>query len=227
MPIVGRNALIALAITVALIATVAYAISYLNRQRVAELSAIEAQLSIDTLSRDTQFSLLEAAPCENASSTDITGDLTDLGNRLSYTENQLGSDNAQVVRLKQQYSLLEIRDYLVTKRLAAACGTKPVTVLYFYSNEQGACPDCDKAGYALSYLRDTYPTLRVYSFDYHLGLGALETLIAIEKVREEFPAFVINGTASYGYTSLADFEKRFPKGSLPATSASTSAPKPL
>src|SRR3989338_8258744 len=226
MPVFVRNALIAFVITLALIGTVAYAVNYLNRQRIAELTAIEEQISIETLSLDTRFSLLEAAPCDNASSTDITGDLTDLGNRLAYTEDQLGRDNAQVIRLKQQYSLLEIRDYLVTKKLAAACGTKPVTVLYFYSNA-GACPDCDKAGYALSYLRDTYPTLRVYSFDYHLGLGALETLIAIEKVREEFPAFVINGTASYGYTSLADFEKRFPKGSLPATSASTSAPKPL
>ena len=225
MSIVGRNALIALAITVAIVATVAYAINYLNRQRVAELSAIEAQLSIDTLSLDTQFSLLEAAPCENASSTDITGDLTDLGNRLSYTENQLGNDNTQVIRLKEQYSLLEIRDYLVTKKLAAACRTKPVTVLYFYSNVAGDCPDCDKAGYALSYLRDTYPTLRVYSFDYHLGLGALETLIGIEKVQPEFPAFIINGKTSYGFTTLADFEKRFPKGALASTTASTPTPK--
>src|SRR3989344_2876041 len=220
MSIVGRNALIALAITVALVATVAYAIDDLNGHRIEELSAIEAQLSIDTLSLDAQFSLLEAAPCDNASSTDITGDLTDLGNRLSYTEDQLGSNNAQVTRLKQQYSLLEIRDYLVTKKLAAACGTKPVTVLYFYSNA-GNCPNCDKAGYALSYLRDTYPTLRVYSFDYHLGLGALETLICLQKERDEFPAFVINGTSSYGSTTLTDFEKRFPKGALASTTPAT------
>src|SRR3989338_6514464 len=226
MSLAARNAFIALGITIALVATVAYAVNYLNRQRIAELSAIEEQISIETLSLDTRFSLLEAAPCDNASSTDITGALTDLGNRFAYTENQLGRDNAQVIRLKQQYSLLEIRDYLVTKKLAAACGTKPVTVLYFYSNA-GNCPNCDKAGYALSYLRDTYPTLRVYSFDYHLGLGALETLIGLQKVREELPALIINGKSSYGFTSLADLEKKFPKGSLPATSASTSAPKPL
>src|SRR3989344_7861130 len=197
MSIVTRNALIALLITIALVATVVYAINYLNRQRIAELSAIEDQLSIDTLSLDTEFSLLEAAPCDqNINGIGLVRELSDLGDRLSYAEEQLGSSNAQVTRLKQQYSLLEIRDYLITKKLAAACGTKPVTVLYFYSNA-GNCPNCDKAGYALSYLRDTYPTLRVYSFDYHLGLGALETLIGLQKVREEFPAFVINGTSSY------------------------------
>lgn len=207
----------ALGITVVLAGTVAYAVDYLNRARVAELSTIEDQLSIDTLSLDTQFSLLEAAPCDSAaSSTPLVSKLGDLGTRLSYAENQLGTNNPQVIRLKQQYSLLEIRDYLITKQLAEACGTRPITVLYFYSNA-GDCSDCDKAGYALSYLRDTYPSLRVYSFDYNLDLGALKTFLAITKVRGPLPSFVINGKQSSGFTSLTDLEKQFPKGSLATT----------
>lgn len=217
MSLVARNALIALAITIALVGTVFFAIRYLNNARVADLSSIENQISIDTLSLDTEFSLLEAAPCGSiASSTDLTGELSDLGERLSYTESQLGSNNKQVVQLKQQYSLLEIRDYLVTKQLAAACGTKPVTVLYFYSNA-GDCADCAASGYALSYLRDTYPNLRVYSFDYNLDLGALKTLVSIQKLKGELPTFVINGKASYGFTDLATLEAQFPKGALATT----------
>ncbi len=220
MSLVTRNVLIALLITVALAGTVAYAVDYLNRARVAELSTIEDQISIDTLSLDTQFSLLAAAPCDSvASSTTLTGELSDLGNRLSYAEDQLGTNNPQVVRLKEQYSLLEIRDYLLTKQLASACGTKPVTVLYFYSNA-GDCADCNKAGYALSYLRTTYPALRVYSFDYNLDLGALKTLIAVTKINDSLPAFVIDGKRSYGFTSLEDLEQQFPKGAL-ATSTVT------
>lgn len=214
MSLFARNSLIALLIAGAITATVAYAIQYLNNARVAELSAIEDKLSIDTLSLDTQFSLIAASPCESvASSTTLTGELSDLGSRLAYTENQLGTNNDQVIHLKQQYSLLEIRDYLLTKQLAAECGTKPVTVLYFYSNN-GDCADCDKAGYALSYLRTTYPALRVYSFDYNLDLGALKTLITLSKLDGPLPAFVINGKRSYGFTSLADLEKQFPKGAL-------------
>lgn len=214
MSLVTRNALIALFITIVLAGTVAYTVDYLNRARVAELGVIEDQLSIETLSLDTQLSLLAATPCESAaSSTALTSELSDLGSRLSYAENQLGSDNPQVVRLKERYSLLEIRDYLLTKQLAAACGTKPVTVLYFYSNA-GDCADCDKAGYALSYLHTTYPALRVYSFDYNLDLGALKTLIAITKIQGPLPAFVIQGRRIYGFTSLTDFEKQFPKGAL-------------
>lgn len=218
MSLAARNALIALGITITLISTVAYAVNYLNRARVNELSAIQEKLSIEILSLDTQFTLLSAAPCDStASSTTLTNELADLGTRLAYTEGQLGSDNQQVLQLKNQYSLLEIRDYLIHKQLAAACGTKPpVTVFYFYSNA-GDCPDCDRAGYALSYLRDTYPKLRVYSFDYNLPLGALKTLIAVTKVQNTLPAFVINGKQTYGFTSLADLEKQFPKGALATT----------
>lgn len=217
MSLAARNAFIALGITIVLVVTVAYTVNYVNRERVAELSAIEDQLSIDMLSLDTQFSLLAAAPCDAATTT-LTNELADLGNRLSYTESQLGSDNLQVIRLKQRYSLLEIRDYLITKQLGAACGTRPVTVLYFYSTK---CENCDKAGYALSYLHDTYPNLRVYSFDYHLELGALKTLISLLKIRDAMPAFVINDKVHYGFTTLVDLQKRFPKGALATTTAST------
>jgi len=221
MSLVTRNVLIAIGITVMLSGTIIYAINYLNSARIAELGAIEDQISIDTLSLDTQFSLLEAAPCDStASSTALTGELTDLGDRLSYAEGQLGTNDSQVVRLKKQYSLLEIRDYLITRQLAAVCKTKPVIVLYFYSNA-GDCSDCDKAGYALSYLHNTYPALRVYSFDYNLDLGALKTFIAVSKIKDPLPAFVVNGKRSYGFTSLADFEKQFPKGTFASTTAAS------
>lgn len=221
MSLVARNALISLLITILLVGTVAYAINYLNNARVAELSAIESQLSIDTLSLDTQFNLLAAAPCDSADQIrGLSSELSDLGDRLSYTETQFGNENAQVVRLKQQYTLLEIRDYLITKQLAETCKTKPVTVLYFYSND-GDCKDCDRAGYALSYLRNTYPNLRVYSFDYHLNLGALATLESLLNVKPEFPAFVIQGKTTYGFTTLEDLEKKFPVGAL-STSTATS-----
>jgi hypothetical protein len=224
MSLVARNALIALGITLVIAGTVVYTVSYLNRARITELGTIENQLSIDTLSLETQFSLLEAAPCDStASSTTLTSELADLGDRLAYTESQLGKNNVQVMQLKKQYSLLEIRDYLITKELGTACGTKPVTVLYFYSNT-GDCSECDKAGYALSYLHNTYPALRVYSFDYNLDLGALKTFITVNKVQGALPAFVVNGKHSYGFTSLEDLEKIFPKGALATSTATNSKP---
>ena len=225
MPIAARNALLALLITVAIIGTIIYAINRLDQERINELDALQSQLATDTLSLETQFSLLEEAPCEDLSvGTELTQEVSSLGDRLGATEARLGSTNPEVLRLKKQYSLLQIRDYLLTKRLAETCDIEPIIALYFYSNEEGTCESCNRASYSLSYLLQTYPTLRVYSFDYNLDLGALKTLIAVEKVEERFPAFVINGKRSYGFTDLEEFQTRFPK-ELFATSTATTSPK--
>lgn len=221
MSLFVRNSLIALGITILIMSTVAYAVHYMNQQRLVEINTMETRLSTDTLSLETQFSLLENAPCEDISmGTTLSQKLSNLGDRLSFTEGRLGSSNQQVLELKKQYTLLEIRDYLLIQRLSETCHITPVVTLYFYSNA-GDCATCDRAGYALSYLRRTYPRLRVYSFDYNLDLGALKTLIQVEKVKPQLPAFVIQGKRYYGFTSLTNFKKDFPK-KLFATSTATS-----
>lgn len=223
MSLVARNLLIALVITLGIGASVIYAVNHLNSLRVKDLNSTQEKLSVDILSLETQISLLESAPCSIVgSSNDLTSELDDLGERLSYTESQLGSSDPQVILLKKQYSLLEIRDYLVTEEFAKSCNTKQVTVLYFYSNNASSCADCDRAGYALSYLHDTYPNVRVYSFDYDLDLGAQKTLISTKKIAGTLPAFVINGKTNYGFTDLAALETLFPKGTLVATTTATS-----
>jgi len=218
-----RNSLIALVITILIIGTVVYAVSYLDRQRVAELSELQSQLATDTLNLETQYALLASAPCDDLSgSSELSQEVSALGDQLSSAEGRLGETNPQVIQLKSQYTLLEIRDYLLTKQLAETCKVKPTVVLYFYSNEPGACVDCDRASYALSYLHQLNPAMRVYSFDYNLNLGALKTLITVEKVQPKFPAFIVNGTRTYGFTTINDFERNFPKNFFASSTTATS-----
>lgn len=222
--LLGRNLLISLVITLLLIGTVVYAINYLNQQRVQQLSQLQDRLATDTLSLETQFALLESAPCENITEGNLLSqEVSDLGDRLSVAEGQLGSTNDQVVQLKKQYTLLQIRDYLLTQRLSQTCGVKSTVVLYFYSNKPGSCADCDRASYALSYLHNLNPKLRVYSFDYDLDLGALDTLKSVEKIQPNFPAFMINGKRTYGFTSLEQFETNFPADFFASSTASSTA----
>ncbi len=221
MNIITRNALIALVITILIAGTITYTIHYINQQRLSEINAMQSQLSTDTLSLETQFALLENAPCQNITSgNSFSRNLSILGDRLSFAEERLGSQDSQVIELKKEYALLEIRDYLLMRKLSTTCHITPITVLYFYSNA-GDCTTCDQAGYALSYLRKTYPRLRVYSFDYHLNLGALKTLVEIKKVKSTLPAFIIQGKHFYGFNSLQAFKQEFPKD-LFASSTATS-----
>src|SRR4051812_32168502 len=124
--LLARNVFISLIITALLVGTVIYAINYLNQQRVEQLSDLQDQLATDTLSIETQFALLESAPCEDLTEGNtLSQEVSTLGDRLSATESQLGSTNSQVIRLKKQYTLLQIRDYLLTQRLSRTCGVKP------------------------------------------------------------------------------------------------------
>jgi hypothetical protein len=217
-----RNALFALAISLAIIGTVLYAVNYLNRERIAQLNDLQDRVATDTLSVETQFALLEQAPCADPGEGNILSqEVSDLGERVDVTETRLGSNDSQVIELKKQYTLLQIRDYLLTQRLANSCKMSPTVALYFYSNTPGSCADCDRASYALLYLHKTYPALRVYAFDYNLDLGALKTLEAVKKVKPTFPAFVINEKLSYGFNTLDTFKTQFP-ASLFATTTATS-----
>jgi len=126
----------------------------------------------------------------------------------------LGANNAEVISLKKQYSLLEIKDYILMREISQKCTKlKPVYILYFYSNS-GDCADCNKMGDVLTYLRQTYPGLRVYSFDYHLDLSALRTLVALRKIDADkgLPAFVVNNrTPVYGFKTLQETQQLIPE----------------
>ncbi len=212
-------------ITSAIFATGFFVSSQVNDFRVKEIRDIQERIAIDTLSVETQFDLLASLSCRDINENSVLStELNALAERLDYTERQLGSENEVVIQLKRQYSLLEIKDYLLMQEVAEKCRLAPVFVLYFYSNE-GDCEKCDSAGHVLTYLRETYPGLRVYSFDYNLDLGALDTLISLNKIRDELPAFVVNGKTHYGLSDLESIEKILPLDRLATTTATSAAAK--
>ncbi|PIT91357.1 hypothetical protein COU17_01010 [Candidatus Kaiserbacteria bacterium CG10_big_fil_rev_8_21_14_0_10_49_17] len=194
-----RTYFIAFLITAALFSTALYASTYFNNQRIAGIASIEDRISIDILSLETQFDLLAELSCAEISENSVlSSELNSLARRLSYTEGQLGAENQEVIRLKRQYTLLQIKDFLLMKKVSDKCALDPVFILYFYSNE-GDCEDCTREGYVLTDLAETYPQLRIYSFDYNLDLSALKTLVSINDIKPELPALVLNDTVYYGY----------------------------
>jgi hypothetical protein len=216
------NYIIAFVITTAIFATALYASNYFNNRRIEDIRAAQDDISTDILSLQTQFDLLQEHSCSDiAENTILPSELQTLANQLSYMEGQGSTDQVEITRLKSLYSLLEIKDYLLMKQIAARCGLKPVFILYFYSNK-GDCADCQKQGYVLTALAQMYPQLRTYSFDYNLDVSALKTLISIDDVTNKPPALVINGKAYYGFHSVSDIEKTLPQLATLKKSAATS-----
>lgn len=198
-------------ITALIFGTALYASNYFGARRLAEIRAAQDTISTDILSLETQFDLLQEHSCDDVTEdTILPSELTSLGSRLAYMEAQGARTRDEVVRLKRLYSLLEIKDYLLMKQVAARCGLKPVFILYFYSNER-ECGECEKQGYALTALAEKYPQLRIYSFDYDLDVSALRTLISVTGIRDDLPALYLNGAAHYGFKSVGDIEGILPQ----------------
>lgn len=203
--------LVAFVITALIFGTALSVSAYINEQRVAEVRAIQDNISTDILSLETQFDLLAELSCGEISENSIlSGEISTLANRLAHLEGESSINEGEVRQLKRQYSLLQIKDILLMREVSEKCELEPVFILYFYSNA-GDCPDCERQGYVLTELGRQYPNLRIYSFDYHLELPALRTLTSIYEVGDELPTLVIDETAYEGFQSIEDIKEILPE----------------
>lgn len=196
----------AFAITGAIFGTAIYVSSYFSDKKIDEIKKIENKISLDMLSSETQYNLISESSCKDTGATILSGELSGLGDKLSYMEEKLGSDDGEVIDLKKYYSLLQMKDFLLTTKAGEKCKLKPVSILYFYENK-GDCADCQREGYVLTDLRQNYPKLKIYSFDYNLDLSALKTLISIYEIKYDLPAIVIDGKVYNGFQSVDDVKK--------------------
>lgn len=209
MPI--KRYIAALAITITIF-VVAFAVSdYVSSKRVQQVQDIEDNISVNILALETQFDLLAEQSCSDIGENSVlSSELSTLGDKLSFMESSRGATDPEVMRLKRYYSLLEIKDLLLMQKVAQKCNLKPVFMLYFYSNEND-CPDCQRQGYVLSALAREYPGLRIYSFDYHLDLSVVRTLINLRNVPQTLPALVVNGKVYSGFQSVEAMQTAVPE----------------
>ncbi len=194
-------------ITLGLFLTAIYISNYFGNRKLNQLKTIQDNISIDILSSETQFSLLSELSCKNVSDSVLSGELSDLGKKLEWGQDNLGSSN-EVSYLKKYYSLLEIKDYLLMKKISARCGTKAAFILYFYTKADN-CTLCTKEGLVLSTLREKYPDLRVYSFDYSIDLSAVKAMLSIYKIKDTaLPALVIDDEVLTGFNPIENLDSR-------------------
>jgi hypothetical protein len=200
-----KKYLIVLLITAGLFVTAIYLSNYFSSQKIKQLQTIQDQISIDVLSSETQFSLLSELSCKDISDSVFSDELSELGNKLQWSEDNLGN-TAEVSYLQKYYSLLEIKDYLLSKQISTHCGVKSAFILYFYTTAAN-CSLCQQESLVLSTLRTEYPDLRVYSFDYSIDLSAVTSMLQIYQIKDtELPALVINDNVLSGFHSIDDLD---------------------
>ncbi len=203
-----RKYLTVFLITLGLFVTAIFLSNYFGNKKITELKNIQEKISIDILSSETQFSLLSELSCKNVSSSSVlSGELGELGRKLEWGQKNFGSTD-EVSYLKKYYTLLQIKDYLLMKKVSARCGNKSAFILYFYTTIEN-CSECERQGLVLTALRDKYPELRVYSFDYSTDLSAVKAMLSIYKIQDtKLPALVIDDEVLTGFSAIDVLESR-------------------
>ncbi|MEW6328931.1 MAG: hypothetical protein AB1468_02315 [Candidatus Micrarchaeota archaeon] len=59
----------------------------------------------------------------------------EFGNKLDFLEKRKGKTDAEVMQLKKSYTLMQMRNYFLLKKIDELCGSSHRVLLYFYSNE--------------------------------------------------------------------------------------------
>jgi hypothetical protein len=221
-------------ITAFLFGSAFYLSNFFNKKKIEEIRSIQDSISVDILSSETQYNLLSELSCANVDDSLLSQELNELATKIEYgEENNIGSKE-ELLSLRKYYSLLQIKDYLLMKKTQEKCDLKVTSIIYFYSNKD-VCSDCEKQGYILTDIRQNYPNVRVYAFDYNLDLSALSALKSIYKIREpeRLPALIVNGKVYYGLQEFEDIQSIAPTvfvvedEAKAATSTSSAAPMKL
>ena len=205
-----RKYLIVFFITVGLFVTAGYLSDYFSNKKINQIKSIQDQIAINILSSETQFSLLQELSCNNVSGSLLSDELDEIGNKLEWGQKNLGSTD-EVSYLKKYYSLLQIKDYLLMKKISASCKIKSAFILYFYTTAEN-CSECERESLVLSGLREKYSELRVYSFDYSTDLSAVKALLKIYKIKDtELPALVLGDELLTGFQGIKELEGKVQK----------------
>lgn len=199
-------------ITVILFVVAFYLSGKFANERINEVKIIQDKIATDILSTETRFVLLGSSSCRHLQSNDIfeadlNKELSEMAKKVKFMENQLGSDDERVYLIKDQYSLLQIKDYILKKQLREKCGEKFTSILYFHSLD---CPKCKEQSIVLDEIHSRYPDIRIYWFEYESRNPAMETLVSMFSVKNT-PAIVINDEKYEGFQSIEDIEKSFPE----------------
>ena len=204
----SKRYLITFLIVIALFFVAFYLSNQLASKKISEVKAIQDKISTDILSTETRFSLLGSSSCDHVKISDefetgLNIELSEMAHRVKFMENQLGYDDAQVSLIRDQYALLQIKDYILKKQLSERCKEKIETILYFYGPD---CSSCKEQSIVLDEIASRYPQIRIYWFDIDSKTPAMKTLLSMFSVKD-IPALVVKDKYYSGFQSLDNVEK--------------------
>jgi hypothetical protein len=203
------------AITVLLLTIIIFSLgiligNYNTSKKFNSVIGLSDSLRLETQGAEVIQGILKENLCENDDVLYLNDDLYTLSERLDYLENLLGADNSMVKEMKKDYFITEARHWTLAKTRAKNClnNSKKINdtiILYFYGDSE-SCPRCMEQGAVLTYLRNKYNGMKVYSFDYYADSAVVDVIKKLYGVNN-VPAVVINDELYVGYLNSEGVEE--------------------
>jgi len=173
----------------------------ISERKLEKVYDLENDLRVESFGNELLFFLVTQDYCTNTNLTSYTKYLTETGRKLTHMEDEYGHDSSQVISMKNYYTLLMIRHYLIFEKANELCNYTNSEVLYFYTND-GTCEDCEDQGLVVTNVHRKDPDFNIYSFEYNLENPALDFLKEKHGIsHDRLPTLVIDGEVFYGFQS--------------------------
>lgn len=174
--------------------------SYITQKKVDTIERNKNEIALRIMGNEDQLSLSDEELCSEDVFDVLDEQIGELAEKIAFAEEQV-TDKELIINLKKQYTILQVKDFLINKQKSVRCNTSLSTILFFYDTKE-KCIDCMKQSYVLDAIRSIYPEVRVYAFDYTLDLSTIEALKVSYALEDSLPVLVINGKAFSGFQSL-------------------------
>ncbi|MBD3155244.1 MAG: hypothetical protein GF368_01150 [Candidatus Aenigmarchaeota archaeon] len=181
-----------------------FIIGFLIAQRISSRTSIQVtetqkELRNYILSLNLQSEIASEYICK-VNVFQLTKEKSELGKRIDVLEKNLGKDHKIVEDLKQDYSLLSLRQWLLVKKVKEECDRSINIIIFFYSNKLNSS-ESESQGYVLDYIYEKYPDdVVIYAFDIDEENPALKTLKDIYEVKTS-PSVIFNDKLLTGFQS--------------------------
>lgn len=209
----GQKYLLVFLMTLVVFMLGLYVGGYLTDKKLDSLDALQNRFRAETLGTEIQFDLVAENLCAGMNYSSLNEELYALSEKLDFMESRLGTEDEGVLMLKEYHSLLQLRHWLLLKRMNEDCAYENQFIIYFYSNK-GDCPSCENQGNVLTYMRKNHDNLFVYPFDINIQNPALKALKEMFRLTEETPTLIIGDEVYTGYMDRssveAELEKQYP-----------------
>lgn len=136
----------------------------------------------------------------------ITGnEKVELGREITNLEALRGKTDIDVLRLKEEYSILSINQLLLVERWKDECNKNISIIIFFYSNTKNAT-ESENQGFVLDYIYDKYANnVSTYAYDSDIENPAISVLER-KYGMNEIPTLVINEKVYPGFQSKEKIE---------------------